>query len=219
MIIEIRVPEAGESITQVELAKWLVEDGEYVDKDQEIAEIDSDKATLTINADDSGVLKIIIEEGSTIEPGKIIGQIDTSAEKPPKPDTPEKQQVEKESKEDTKGTGKEPVKDKPSDDDPDKKQDKKEDLSSGQDFTLSPQAKKVLEEHDISIDDILKNPDNKRITKKDVLIALSSKFGKGIAQTGGSPEGTESESWGGTRNVQTIKMTTLRKKSPSALWQ
>jgi 2-oxoglutarate dehydrogenase E2 component (dihydrolipoamide succinyltransferase) len=212
MIIEIRVPEAGESITQVELAKWLVEDGAYIDKDQEIAEIDSDKATLTINADDSGVLKIIIEEGSTIEPGKIIGQIDTSAEKPSKPDTPEKQQVEKESKEDTKGTGKEPVKDKPSDDEPDNKQDKKEDISSGQDFTLSPQAKKVLEEHDISIDDILKNPDNKRITKKDVLIALSSKSGKGIAQTGDSPEGIESESWGGTRNVQTIKMTTLRKK-------
>ena len=91
MLIDIRVPEAGESITQVELAKWLVEDGQYIDKDQEIAEIDSDKATLTINADGSGTLKIIIEEGSTIEPGKIIGQIDTSAAKPEK--SPEKKET------------------------------------------------------------------------------------------------------------------------------
>ncbi len=80
MHTDIRVPEAGESITQVELARWLVEDGAFVEKDQEIAEIDSDKATLTISADADGKIQIMVEEGSTVEPGKIIGRIDGSAE-------------------------------------------------------------------------------------------------------------------------------------------
>ena len=98
MLIDIRVPSAGESITQVELARWLVEDGAYVTKDQEIAEIDSDKATLTINAEQAGRLRISVEEGTTTEPGKIIGQIDTEAAAPagsPKKEeapAPEKQQ-------------------------------------------------------------------------------------------------------------------------------
>jgi 2-oxoglutarate dehydrogenase E2 component (dihydrolipoamide succinyltransferase) len=206
MIIEIRVPEAGESITQVELAKWLVEDGEYVDKDQEIAEIDSDKATLTINADKSGVLKIIIEEGSTIEPGKIIGQIDTSAKKPSQPDKPEKEKSDKDSRD------KEPEKKEPSSEEGEKEPKKDDKLSKSQEFTFTPQAKKVLEEQDISLDDILKNPDNKRITKKDVLVALSAKYGKGSAEPGGIYGQDVSENWGGTRNVQSVKMTTLRKK-------
>jgi 2-oxoglutarate dehydrogenase E2 component (dihydrolipoamide succinyltransferase) len=206
MIIEIRVPEAGESITQVELAKWLVEDGEYVDKDQEIAEIDSDKATLTINADESGVLKIIIEEGSTIEPGKIIGQIDSSAEKPSQPDKPEKEKPDKVPED------KEPVKKESSGVAADKNPEPKSEPSKSHEFTLTPQAKKVLEEHDISLDDILKNPDNRRITKKDVLVALSAKYGKESAEPGGAFDQDLLKNWGGTRNVQSVKMTTLRKK-------
>ena len=59
MILEIKVPSPGESITEVEISNWLVSDGEYVNKDQEICEIDSDKATLTISAEDSGKIKLL----------------------------------------------------------------------------------------------------------------------------------------------------------------
>ena len=59
MIIEIKVPSPGESITEVEIANWLVSDGDFVEKDQEICEIDSDKATLTVSADESGIIKLL----------------------------------------------------------------------------------------------------------------------------------------------------------------
>ena len=59
-MIEIKVPSPGESITEVEIANWLVESGDYVEKDQEICEIDSDKATLTINAEESGEINILV---------------------------------------------------------------------------------------------------------------------------------------------------------------
>ena len=62
-MIEVKVPSPGESITEVEIANWLVKSGDYVEKDQEICEIDSDKATLTINAEDSGEIDIVVDEG------------------------------------------------------------------------------------------------------------------------------------------------------------
>ena len=61
MLLEIKVPSPGESISEVEIAQWLVEDGDYVEKDQSIAEIDSDKATLELPAEESGKIKILIE--------------------------------------------------------------------------------------------------------------------------------------------------------------
>ena len=63
MILEIKVPSPGESINEVEISNWLVSSGEYVEKDQEICEIDSDKATLTICAEESGVINILKESG------------------------------------------------------------------------------------------------------------------------------------------------------------
>ncbi len=78
MIIEMTVPSPGESISEVEIATWLVADGEYVEKDQEICEIDSDKATLTIAAEDKGVVSIKVDEGEVIEVGSIVCTIDTS---------------------------------------------------------------------------------------------------------------------------------------------
>ena len=78
MIIEMTVPSPGESISEVEIATWLVADGEYVERDQEICEIDSDKATLTIAAEESGAVSIKVEEGETIEVGEIVCTIDTS---------------------------------------------------------------------------------------------------------------------------------------------
>ena len=78
MLIEIKVPTPGESITEVELGKWLVADGDLVDKDQEVAEIESDKATLTISATEGGQIKILVAEGDRVAVGSIACTIDTS---------------------------------------------------------------------------------------------------------------------------------------------
>ena len=77
-MIEIKVPSPGESITEVEIANWLVESGDYVEKDQEICEIDSDKATLTINAEESGEINILVNPGEMVPVGSIICTIDDS---------------------------------------------------------------------------------------------------------------------------------------------
>ena len=80
MIVEMNVPSPGESISEVEIATWLVADGEYVEKDQEICEIDSDKATLTLAAEESGAISIKVEEGETVAIGDVACTIDTAAE-------------------------------------------------------------------------------------------------------------------------------------------
>ena len=77
MLLEMKVPSPGESISEVEIAQWLVEDGDYVEKDQEIAEVDSDKATLALPAEESGIIKLVAEEGDTVEVGKVVCIIDT----------------------------------------------------------------------------------------------------------------------------------------------
>jgi len=77
-MIEIKVPSPGESITEVEIANWLVNSGDYVEKDQEICEIDSDKATLTINAEASGVIDILVDSGEMIAVDSVICKIDIS---------------------------------------------------------------------------------------------------------------------------------------------
>ena len=80
MIVEMKVPSPGESISEVEIATWLVADGDYVEKDQEICEIDSDKATLTLAAEESGAVTIKVEEGETVAVGDVACTIDTSVE-------------------------------------------------------------------------------------------------------------------------------------------
>ncbi len=82
MILEMKVPSPGESITEVEIATWLVEDGDYVEKDQAIAEVDSDKATLELPAEASGIITLKAEEGDAVEVGAVVCLIDTSAAKP-----------------------------------------------------------------------------------------------------------------------------------------
>lgn len=82
MILEMKVPSPGESITEVEIATWLVEDGDYVEKDQAIAEVDSDKATLELPAEASGIITLKAEEGDAVAVGQVVCLIDTSAEKP-----------------------------------------------------------------------------------------------------------------------------------------
>ena len=82
MILEMKVPSPGESITEVEIATWLVEDGDYVEKDQPIAEVDSDKATLELPAEESGVITLKAEEGDAVAVGAVVCLIDMDAEKP-----------------------------------------------------------------------------------------------------------------------------------------
>lgn len=96
----MKVPSPGESISEVEIASWLVEDGDYVEKDQSIAEIDSDKATLELPAEESGIIKILVEDGETIAVGDTVCTIDTSTkgfkkENKPKKDAPKIQTSEK----------------------------------------------------------------------------------------------------------------------------
>jgi 2-oxoglutarate dehydrogenase E2 component (dihydrolipoamide succinyltransferase) len=81
MLLEMKVPSPGESISEVEIAQWLVEDGDYVEKDQSIAEIDSDKATLELPAEESGIIKIIIVEGETVAVGGTVCIIDTNVKR------------------------------------------------------------------------------------------------------------------------------------------
>ncbi len=80
MIVEVKVPSPGESITEVEIETWLVESGTHVEMDAEIAEINSDKATLTVNAESAGTIEILANEGDVVEVGQIIAKIDTEGE-------------------------------------------------------------------------------------------------------------------------------------------
>jgi len=81
-ILEMKVPSPGESITEVEIATWLVKDGDYVEKDQAIAEVDSDKATLELPAEASGIITLKAEEGDAVAVGQVVCLIDTGAAKP-----------------------------------------------------------------------------------------------------------------------------------------
>ena len=81
-MLEMKVPSPGESITEVEIATWLVNDGDYVEKDQAIAEVDSDKATLELPAEESGIITLKAEEGDTVEVGQVVCLIDTNAARP-----------------------------------------------------------------------------------------------------------------------------------------
>ena len=82
MILEMKVPSPGESISEVEIAEWLVKDGDFVEKDQTIAEVDSDKATLDLPAEESGVITLKAEEGDAVAVGQVVCLIDTSAKAP-----------------------------------------------------------------------------------------------------------------------------------------
>ncbi len=82
MALEMKVPSPGESITEVEIATWLVEDGDYVEKDQAIAEVDSDKATLELPAEEAGIITLKAAEGDLVKVGSVVCLIDTKAKRP-----------------------------------------------------------------------------------------------------------------------------------------
>lgn len=158
MILEMKVPSPGESITEVEIAEWLVSDGDYVEKDQAIAEVDSDKATLELPAEESGIITLKAEEGDAVAVGEVVCLIDTSAEKPESSESAEEVKQEKEVKPEIK---KEKV-----------EESKKE--TSYATGTPSPAAKKILDEKGVDATSIDGTGRDGRITKDDAIKAVPS---------------------------------------------
>ena len=145
MILEMKVPSPGESITEVEIATWLVEDGEYVEKDQPIAEVDSDKATLELPAEESGIITLQAEEGDAVAVGAVVCLIDTAVAKPESSSATPKATPVKEEVASTYATG-----------------------------TASPAAKKILAEKGMDTATIKGTGKAGRITKDDALKAVPS---------------------------------------------
>ena len=164
MILEMKVPSPGESITEVEIAEWLVEDGDYVEKDQAIAEVDSDKATLELPAEQSGIITLKAEEGDAVEVGAVVCLIDTGAAKPAGGEV--KAEVKEAPKAEVKKEEKPAV--------------AKETYASG---TASPAAKKILNEKGVDAKSIKGSGKDGRITKDDAVKAVPS---MGTPTTGGS---------------------------------
>ena len=163
MILEMKVPSPGESITEVEIAEWLVQDGDYVEKDQAIAEVDSDKATLELPAEVSGTITLKAEEGDAVAVGSVVCLIDTTASKPEgSPDSvaSETPNLVIES--------------------PTPMVDSKSTYASG---TASPAAKKILAEKEIDSSAISGTGRDGRITKDDAAKAVPS-MGKKIDTEG-----------------------------------
>ncbi|MEC3964364.1 2-oxoglutarate dehydrogenase complex dihydrolipoyllysine-residue succinyltransferase [Flagellimonas halotolerans] len=158
MVLEMKVPSPGESITEVEIADWLVEDGDYVEKDQAIAEVDSDKATLELPAEASGIITLKAEVGDAVAVGEVVCLIDTSAEKP------EGSSGGSDKKEESK-------KEAPKEEASKKEEPKKETYASG---TPSPAAKKILDEKGIEPSSVSGSGRDGRITKDDAVKAKPS---------------------------------------------
>lgn len=196
MIIEIKVPSPGESITEVQLANWLVADGEQVEKDDEVAEIDSDKATLTISAAETGKISLKATEGDTLEVGAVIATIDTEAQgkkkdtpAPEKEDTFEPEVKESATK-------------------PEKKEEKAEEIKKTEEestLNMSPLAKKLLHESGSTGQEFADFLRKFRAGKKDVAFFLDHKQGQASTVAPGPGQG-------GTRDTERKKMSTLRVK-------
>ncbi len=206
-MIEIKVPSPGESISEVQLASWLVADGEYVEKDTEIAEIDSDKATLSISAEASGKIKIMVEAGETVEVGAIVATIDTDAEGAPKPKA-EKVNADEKPKVDPVAEDKAATKSEKTTPDADNtaKAEKPKAESTG--MHISPLAKKLLQANDLSEGDLADFYKKIRIGKDEVAQFIDDRQNLPQQQAAS----TASPAWGGTRESERKKMTTLRLK-------
>ena len=183
MILEMKVPSPGESIKEVEIATWLVKDGDYVEKDQAIAEVDSDKATLELPAEASGIITLKASEGDAVAVGAVVCLIDTSAAKPsgdaPKVEAKpvaEAPKVEEKKAEAPKAA---PVAEK---------------TYASQ--APSPAARKILDEKNIQPSDIIGTGKGGRITKEDATNAVPSM---------GTPTG-------GNRGSERTKLSMLRRK-------
>ena len=148
MLLKMRVPSPGESISEVEISEWIVEDGDYVEKDQSIAEIDSDKATLELPAEESGIIKILVADGETVAVGDVVCIIDTSVKAEKKVKNINEEVVEN----------------------------RKIDAGSTKDLTdrkATPLASAMINDHDISSTDVKGTGQSGKITKSDVLDVIN----------------------------------------------
>lgn len=203
MIIDIKVPSPGESISEVQLANWFFKSGDFVEKDAEIAEIDSDKATLTINAEASGKINILIEAGQTIEIGTVICTIDTEAEGAPIAETRQEKTIPAAEKPAAKPEKKaEPAQ-------PQAVEVKKE-VKPAKDLGIhiSPLAKKLLQANNLTENDLAEFYKKLRISKDEVVQFLDDR--KSIPTS--SAAASDSSSWGGNRDTDRKRMSTLRLK-------
>lgn len=156
MLLEMKVPSPGESISEVEIAEWIVEDGDYVEKDETIAEIDSDKATLELPAEDSGTIKILIGNGETVSVGQVVCIIDTSVKNP-------KSLVNKKEKSQ-----------------PTKPSIEKKSVKEGTTLLTkksSPLASSIISQHDMIPDSFIGSGNSGKIMKDDVLNVINSDLG------------------------------------------
>ncbi|CAG0961061.1 2-oxoglutarate dehydrogenase E2 component (dihydrolipoamide succinyltransferase) [Flavobacteriales bacterium] len=184
MVKEIKVPSPGESISEVQIANWLVASGDYVEKDQVMAEIDSDKATLELTAEESGSVNILVQAGETVSVGSTVCTIDTSAKAPVKKKEPAlktAQETKAETKQETVNTT--------------------ASASSYAQGHASPAAKKMIEEKNIPSSNLNGTGPGGRITKQDVILYMAAGTNTSAVST-----------WGGSRNEKREKMSMLRKK-------
>jgi len=184
----MKMPSPGESITEVEIASLLVSDGDYVERDEPIAEIDSDKATLELPAEESGVIKFLVSEGDTISVGDVICTIDTSAKgekKPKKEEVKEEAAVAVAVSSEEKGI-------------PEIKAPKPD---TALDIKATPVAKEMLKQNGLDGEKIKGTGEGGKIVKSDVVAYLSG----GIFSAAIS-------GWGGTREESRKKMSLLRRK-------
>ena len=164
MALEIKIPSPGESISEVELTSWFVEDGALIQKNQEIGEIESEKATLPLIAGESGKLKILIQEGETVNVGVVVASIDTSFEVPDVPaETPEVAPadvaVKKVSDPETPASNPSPAM---------------------QTVKVTPVAKQMMEKEGLSVDDIIK--ELRKISAGEVKQVLENRFLPGVPE-------------------------------------
>lgn len=148
MLLEMKVPSPGESISEVEIAQWLVEDGDYVEKDQEIAEVDSDKATLALPAEESGTIKLVAEEGDTVAVGQVVCIIDTDGVGEAKPSST-------------------PQEDSPQVSPPTQ-------ATKPVDAKATPLAKAIISQNDLLAKDVKGSGEGGKILKEDVIEAMAS---------------------------------------------
>lgn len=184
MAIEIKVPTVGESISEVTLVKWLKADGEWADRDEVIAELESEKATFEINAEKAGVIKQVAKEGDTLAIGDLVCTIDTEAAQPAAAAAPEK----KEKKEAAKQPEAKPA----------AKKEEPVAATATADVKATPVAAAIIADKKVDSKNITPSGSNGKIIKQDVLEALSHP---------GRKPGTELFS----RNDRPEKMSNLRK--------
>ncbi|MBP8033704.1 MAG: 2-oxoglutarate dehydrogenase complex dihydrolipoyllysine-residue succinyltransferase [Bacteroidia bacterium] len=184
-IVELKVPSPGESITEVVIARWVKNTGDIVEKDEVLAEVDSDKATLTLNAEESGKIEVLAAEGDTVKVGQVVVKIDTSFKPEAKAavEAPKAEVKVEAKKEEVKATA--------------------ATSTSYATGTPSVAAAKIMAENNIQAGQLAGTGRDGRITKQDVLAALSN----------GLPTAAKvlSNSWQGGRDKDRAKMTSLRK--------